>query len=256
MALTPADTLPTPASDRIAGIAIATATVVSTLFVALDRGGGGTTPQQVLQGIAGLARLKEIVHGVAIASVCAYGFGYAALARRLGLQRPHVLVGLIVYLIGCMAMVVATTLDGFVIPHVAIDGAANPERVRFAYDLVHYLNVVLNDFAKLGWVLQAVGALAWSLALLQRTRFGRAVGVVGLLSSTLVCAIVLGSATSMSMTALLGVLLAQLLWNVAAAIFLVWRPKHAVEGTHFGAAAVAERESPRPTGQSTLESAL
>ena len=29
--------------------------------------------------------LKEVVHGVAIASVCAYAFGYASLARRLGL---------------------------------------------------------------------------------------------------------------------------------------------------------------------------
>ena len=38
-----------PAKDnshrtRVAGIAIATAAVVSTIFVALDRGGGGSTP--------------------------------------------------------------------------------------------------------------------------------------------------------------------------------------------------------------------
>ena len=211
-------------SDRSAGVAIATATIVSTLFVALDRSGGGTTPAQVLAGIAGLAWLKALVHGVAIASVCAYGFGYASLARRLGMHRPLVLAGLVVYLIGCVAMVGATIIDGFVIPHVALDASAAPDRIRFAYDLVHYLGVVLNDLAKLGWILQAIGALAWSCVLLRTPGFERAIGLLGLLSSALVCAVVLGSATSMSMAALLGVLIAQLLWNLAAAVLLLRRP--------------------------------
>jgi len=210
--------------DRSAGVAIATATIVSTLFVALDRSGGGTTPAQVLAGIAGLAWLKALVHGVAIASVCAYGFGYASLARRLGMHRPLVLAGLVVYLIGCVAMVGATIIDGFVIPHVALDASAAPDRIRFAYYLVHYLGVVLNDLAKLGWILQAIGALAWSCVLLRTPGFERAIGLLGLLSSALVCAVVLGSATSMSMAALLGVLIAQLLWNLAAAVLLLRRP--------------------------------
>ena len=210
--------------DRSAGVAIATATIVSTLFVALDRSGGGTTPAQVLAGIAGLAWLKALVHGVAIASVCAYGFGYASLARRLGMHRPLVLAGLVVYLIGCVAMVGATIIDGFVIPHVALDASAAPDRIRFAYDLVHYLGVVLNDLAKLGWILQAIGALAWSCVLLRTPGFERAIGLLGLLSSALVCAVVLGSATSMSMAALIGVLIAQLLWNLAAAVLLLRRP--------------------------------
>lgn len=186
--------------------------------------GGGTTPAQVLAGIAGLAWLKALVHGVAIASVCAYGFGYASLARRLGMHRPLVLAGLVVYLIGCVAMVGATIIDGFVIPHVALDASAAPDRIRFAYDLVHYLGMVLNDLAKMGWILQAIGALAWSCVLLRAPGFERAIGLLGLLSSAVVCAVVLGSATSKSMAALLGVLIAQLLWNLAAAVLLLRRP--------------------------------
>lgn len=210
--------------SRAAAFAIAGATVVSTVFVALDRSGGGTTPAEILAGIAGLIVLKEVVHGVAIASVCAYGFGYATLARRLGLQRPAVLAALIVYLFGCVAMIGATLLDGFVTPHVALDAAnATPERVAFAYNLVHYLGVVLNDLAKLGWILQAIATLAWSIMLLRLRGLERVVGVVGLLSSALVCAAVIGSATNMSMASLLGVLLAQLLWNLAAATLLFRR---------------------------------
>jgi hypothetical protein len=206
---------------RAAAFAIAGATLVSTVFVALDRSGGGSTPAEILAGIARLVVLKETVHGVAIASVCAYGFGYTVLARRLGLQRPAVLAALIVYLFGCVAMIGATLLDGFVTPHVALDAAnATPERVAFAYNLVHYLGVVLNDLAKLGWILQAIAAFAWSVVLLRMPGRERMVGVVGLVSSALVCAAVVASATNMSMTSLLGVLLAQLLWNLAAAALL------------------------------------
>lgn len=219
----------TPSSmpARSAGYAIATATIVSTVFVAIDRSGGGTTPAQILAGIAGLGSLKAVVHGVAIASVCAYGFGYAALARALGLHRPLVLAGLVAYMIGCVAMVGATITDGFVIPHVAADALARPERIRFAYDLVHELNVVLNDLAKLGWILQAVGTVAWSAVMLRGRGLPRAIGCIGVVSSVLVCAVIAASATSMSMAALLGVLVAQLLWNLAAAVLLVRWPRQA-----------------------------
>jgi len=207
---------------RTAGIAIATAAVVSTIFVALDHSGGGSNPLEILQGIARLQDLKEVVHGVAIASVCAFAFGFATLARRMGLHRPLVLIGLTTYLIGCVAMVGATITDGFIITHIAVDAIhGTPERVAFAYNLIHYAGVALNDMAKLGWILQAVGTLAWSITLVRENGFNRAAGVVGVLSSTLVVALVFGSATNMSMTSLLSVLLAQLIWNFAAAVLLM-----------------------------------
>lgn len=212
----------TASGTRPAAIAIAAATVLSTVFVALDHGGGGTTPPEILAGIARLALLKEVVHGVAIASVCAYAFGYTVLARELGVERPPVLAGLLAYLFGCAAMLGATLLDGFVTPHVAIDAAqAAPARVAFAFDLVHYLNIVLTDFARFGWLVQALAAAAWSLLLVGRSGT-RLAGGVGLLSSALVVALVATSSTRMGMPTLLGVLVAQLLWNLTAAV-LLWR---------------------------------
>jgi hypothetical protein len=210
---------------RIAGIAIAAATVISTIFVALDHSGGGSNPLEILQGIARLQPLKEVVHAVAIASVCAFAFGYATLARRLGLRQPLVLLGLSTYLIGCVAMVGATITDGFIVTHIAVDAVhAAPERVAFAYNLIHYAGVALNDMAKLGWILQAVGTLAWSIALVREHGFSRVAGVVGMLSSMLVVTLIVGSATNMSMTSLLSVLLAQLIWNFAAAALLLRDP--------------------------------
>jgi hypothetical protein len=221
--------LPSP-TGRLPGGAIALAAVASTIAVALDGNAGGHTPQEILASIGQLQNLKAVVHGIAIAATCIYAYGYATLARRLGLQRPAVLAGLVAYLFGCAALLGATILDGFVTPHVALDGAAAtaPERVRFAFDMVHYLGIVLTDFAKLGWVLQAVGSLAWSAALL-RTPNGRWVGGVGLLSSLLMLGAVLGSSVYMSMAAILAILVSQLLWNLAAATWLIRRPADAAE---------------------------
>lgn len=220
-----------PASTKAAGIGIALATIVSTVFVALDESGGGQGQLAILQSIAQLQSLKAWVHGVAIASLCAYAFGYAALAQRLSLRRPAVLAGLACYLMGCVALVGATVVDGFVIPHIAADAVVgSPERVRIAYELVHYAGLALTDAAKIGWLLQAAGALIWSLALFRESGLARIVGAVGGVANLLVAAAVLGSGVNMSMVSILSVLLAQLLWNLAAATLLIRTPREAVVG--------------------------
>lgn len=215
------DAAPAIDRDRTAGLAIAAAAIISTVAVAMDRGTSGHNQQEILQGIAALQPLKEWVHAIAMASVTAMAFGYTVLARKLDLHRPTALAGLLLYLLGCVAMFGATLIDGFIIPHLAVDGAkATPERVAFSYNLIHYAGIALNDAAKLGWVLQAVGTLAWSMQLLRMRGLARTAGVVGLLSSGLVVALVVVADTNLGMTALLSILVAQLLWNLAAAVLL------------------------------------
>ncbi|WP_310268114.1 hypothetical protein [Roseateles saccharophilus] len=211
---------------RAAGIAIALATVVSTVFVALDESGGGQGQLAILQSIAQLAALKAAVHGVAIASLCAYAFGYTALTRRLSLQRPAVLAGLAAYLMGCVALVGATVVDGFVIPHLAADAiVGSPMRLQVGYELVHAAGIALTDAAKIGWLLQAAGALAWAGVLMGEAGLARVVGIVGAVANLAMGAAVLGAGVNMSMTAILTILLAQLVWNVAAALWLVRAPR-------------------------------
>lgn len=226
-----AATLPSPAAaprsaNASPGWALVLAAVASTVAVALDQGAGGHNPQEILRNIGQLQSLKGLVHGVAIAATCLYAFAHASLAQRLGPRRPAVTAGLVAYLLGCVALLGATLLDGFVTPQVALDGAAAtaPERLRFAYDLVHYLGIVLTDLAKLGWVLQAAGVLLWSSVLVQGTGRSRWVGAIGLLSSALMLVAVIGSPLSMSMAPILAVLVSQLLWNVTAGAWLIRSP--------------------------------
>ena len=211
---------------RVAGIAIALATLVSTVFVALDESGGGQGQLAILQSIAQLAALKATVHGVAIASICAYAFGYSALARRLSLHRPAVLAGLAAYLMGCVALVGATIVDGFVIPHLAADAiVGSPMRLQVGYELVHAAGIALTDAARIGWLLQAAGALAWASVLMGEAGFARVIGIVGALANLAVGAAVLGAGVNMTMTAILTILLTQLVWNLAAALWLVRAPR-------------------------------
>lgn len=221
-----------------AGLAIATATVLSILFVALDDGASGGTPLAILQSIIKLRNMKELVHGVAIASVLAYAFGYATLATRLDLRRPLVLAGLTTYLIGCVAMIGATILDGFISSDVAAQFvSASPEGVKLGYNLIVFVGVALTDLAKLGWVLQALASIAWAWTLLEKRGFARAIGTIGLLSGGLVLAAVFSSGANMDMTAILSILIAQAVWNLAAASLLIRRKDFDAKAKDAGAGA-------------------
>ncbi|MES2069298.1 MAG: hypothetical protein V4488_03045 [Pseudomonadota bacterium] len=215
----------TAGSTIPAGIAIAAATILSILFVALDDSATGASPLAILQSMIAMTAMKQVVHGVAIASVLAYAFGYSSLAVKLDVRRPLVLAGLTTYLIGCVAMIGATMLDGFISSDVASQFAgASPEGVKLGYNLVVFMGIALTDLAKLGWILQAVAAIAWSISLLAErgfSRFSHVIGWIGLASGGLVIVVVVSAGANMSMAALLGTLAAQAIWNLAAAALLI-----------------------------------
>ncbi len=215
--------LPAPSALRTAGWAIAIATILSTLAVALDGNASGANPQAIMQSMVALRATKGAVHTVAIMAILAYAFGYTVLARQLDLRRPLVLAGLSTFLIGCMAMIGATILDGFVSIDVAaaFANAPSPESVKQGYNMIALLGIALTDLARLGWILQALASLAWSWTLLGKPGMARAIGTVGLVSSCLVIYSSAASGANMTMTALLTILLCQALWNFAAATLLI-----------------------------------
>ncbi|RFP08152.1 hypothetical protein D0T23_30455 [Duganella sp. BJB475] len=209
-------------SARAAGLAIAAATILSTIFVALDQGASGTTPQEIMTSMVAMRAMKSLVHTVAIASVLAYAFGYASLATRLDLRRPLVLGSLTTYLIGCVAMIGATTLDGFVSGDLAaIFAGASPDGVKQGYNMITFTGVALTEMARVGWVLQAIAGIGWSLVLLGGRGLQRGIGLLGLLSGALVVGTVVVVGVNMDLAAILSILVAQAVWNLAAAFLLV-----------------------------------
>lgn len=208
---------------RAAGLAIAAGTILSTITVAADSSASGDSPRAFLMSMIAISASKALVHLVAMAAVLAYAFGFTTLARRLDLQRPLVLAGLGAFLFGCVAMLGATLIDGFISSDVAaaFANAPSPESVKQGYNLVLYGDIVLTDLARLGWVLQALATIAWAPALLAGAGWQRVTGVVGLLSGGLVIAAVVAAGAMMSMQALLSIILAQAVWNLAVAVLLM-----------------------------------
>jgi hypothetical protein len=129
-----------------------------------------------------------------------------------------------------MAMIGATTLDGFISGDLAAQFAgASPDSVKQGYNMIGFTGVALTDLARVGWVLQAVATIGCSLVLLQRCGMRRAVGLVGLLSGGLVVATVIVAGANMDLTALLSIILAQAIGNLAFAVLLLRDKTSAVQ---------------------------
>ena len=144
--------------DRAAGIALIVAAAGSMLGMAHH-------PASLRDGA-----MIAIVHGAMILFTGMMTFGFAHLSRRLGLERPAVLAGLVAFAIGAIAEIGAATVNGFAMPALAGHGASHD-----AIDTLWFLNQAL---AGLG--VTAIGAayVLWSLALWRRHKLVAALGVV------------------------------------------------------------------------------
>ncbi|HZP67232.1 MAG TPA: hypothetical protein VFB32_13095 [Rudaea sp.] len=214
-------------NTRAAGLVIAASAIASIVFVALDEGGGGKDALSIMQSMVKAQPMHQLVHVVAMACIGGFMYGYGVLSQRLGLNRTPVLVGLVSYALGTVLMLLGTVVDGFV----STDAAAmfvggSPEAIEQGFRIVSAFSwVLLPDLARVAWVFQSVAAVAWSCALLRERGMQRAAGVVGLLAGALPAVIVFIVGTRMTDTVVVTILLAQGIWNIAAAAALVFRRK-------------------------------
>jgi hypothetical protein len=218
-----ATAVPVDGDARVAGLAIVVSTIVSTATVALDRGASGKTTLEILQSMVQIQSWHQNVHVVAIACICGLMYGYTVLSQRLDLKRPPVLIGLIAYAFGSVLMLSATILDGFISTGIAADFVnGTPEAAQAARWMIHVVeSIVLTDTARVAWVLQSVAAIAWSLALLRDAGMRRVVGCIGLVAGGLPAAMVIAAGAKMDLSVVVGTLLLQAVWNIAAGVLLL-----------------------------------
>jgi hypothetical protein len=214
---------PTPIDTRLAGIVILLAAILSIVFVALDTGASGSDPAAIMQSMVQGQQMHRVVHIVAMACLAGFMYGYTALSQKLGLQRAPVAIGLVTYGMGVVLMLIATLIDGFI----SVDTAAafvtkSSDALLVGYRMIQVMeNIALTDIARVSWIFQSAAAIAWSCALLADGGFRRKVGVAGLIAGALPAAAVIAAGSNMTITVVVGVLLLQAAWNVAAAILLV-----------------------------------
>ena len=210
-----------PVDTRAAGILLALAAVVSIVFVALDPEVTAKTSRAILEAMVANTSAHRLVHAVELACVACLGFGFVSLGARLGLRRPAVIGACLAYLVGCIAMVVAAVTDGFITGDVASYYLQPGHSVDTGREMIHLCYVVVQDFAAAAWCLQSVGVLALAFTLLRERGLPRIVGALGLFSGALPPIALAATWGAMDGGVVMGILLAQLVWNVAASVLLM-----------------------------------
>jgi hypothetical protein len=214
---------PAPTDARLAGLVILASAILSTATVALDRGASGKTTLEILQSMVQVQSWHQNVHVVAMACLCGLMYGYTVLSQRLDLRRAPVLMGLVTYALGSVLMFAATILDGFISTGIAADFVnGTPEAIQAARWMIHVVeSIALTDIARVAWVLQSVAAIAWSVALVRDAGMRRVVGYIGLVAGALPAAMVILAGAQMDLSVVVGTLLLQAVWNLAAGVLLL-----------------------------------
>ena len=165
----------------------------------------------------------QLAHVVAMACLGGLMYGYTAFSQRLGLHRAPVMAALIAYGLGTVLMFLGTIIDGFVATDTAlmfVDQA--PDLLKTGFWMIQTMaGVVLIDLAKVAWVLQSIAVLFWAVALLQERGLKRAIGVFGLVVGALPAITVFVVGSAMTDMVVVGILMMQAVWNIAAATLLL-----------------------------------
>src|SRR5262249_22467862 len=139
-------------------------------------------PLSLAGPIIGPVTLNAIVHGTALiaAPLIAYGFAHMTLA--LGGERPLMGLGFSFYLFAAASIILAATIDGFVVPQIAAAYHTAPPdiaaRLAPLGNLAHYLN---QSAAHVYTSLASIAILIWSIAWPAQSAGGQALRVWGAL---------------------------------------------------------------------------
>lgn len=167
------------ASGRWPGLVLIVAAAATVAGILHHPTGHGATGEELAASLVQAGPMLRLVHGAMIALLLAMSYGVTAHARRLGLDRDLVLLGLITFIAGILVMMPAPLLDGFVIP----DFAARAERsadVMAAFPAVSLFAMdMLLAFAKASSVLISFGIALLSLAMMRDRGAMRWFGLAG-----------------------------------------------------------------------------
>lgn len=193
-------------ADRIAGLSLIGAAALSVLTMAHHPSG------------AHAGALAGLVHGAMIVLLAAMAFGFAHFAGRRGLGRPAVLAGLVVYGLSLLAHVGAATINGFVVPALALRGQG-----AVGHDIFLFAWQANQALARLGVVATGAAFLLWSLDFLRRPGGeARLIGFAGLVAGTVPAALLAAGAIRMDVAGAFLAYAVHAAWTVLVGVHL-WR---------------------------------
>ncbi len=148
-------------------------------------------PSHIGPPVIGHLSLSALVHGTALFVGPMLAFGYAAIAARLGLNRPLSAMGLAFCLAGALFGMLAGTMSGLVIPEIVqaahvrapahgwpIDTEGLQQTLQAAANYTVWLN---RSFAQVHYAMFSIAMILWCIAWTQSGVSGWIVRGLGLL---------------------------------------------------------------------------
>lgn len=224
--------LPTPAghddahrSDTRSALLIGVASVLLLVGISHHPTAHSHDAREMFAEIGRLSVLNGAVHGGLLIVMLALFAALLGFSARLGWSSTRVRAGAVFYGASVVCMMAAALIDGFVLTRIAAghEGASDAE-VQSLVPIFRTWFDVNQVAAMAGIVASSIAILCWSLVLVGRGSLARAIAVLGFLAAALCTWMLWRSGARINLHVMGAVLLFQVVWNVAVAIWL-WRAR-------------------------------
>lgn len=108
--------------------------------------------------------LTGLVHGAAIVTIPTLAYCHVALARCIGFDRPLSVLALVLYCFAAVAMILAATMSGVLMPQLVESAGASGESQSFR-ELAGYTHALNQAFANVSVGLSSLAISLFGLAL-------------------------------------------------------------------------------------------
>jgi hypothetical protein len=165
--------------------------------------------------------VSAFAHSMAIVGVWLALWGLAGLSRTLGFARPMVVGALAAFAIPAPAVTVAATLDGFVIPQLALQALDAGDNVRDAmHSLIGFCVLVASSLTRIYMLLGAVAIAMWSWVIREQ-RWSGGLPVLGAAVALAAIGTALGGPAYISVHVVLLLAVVQSAWMVWAGVLMI-----------------------------------
>ena len=157
------------------------------------------------------------IHSVLLVLLAAMTFGFVHFARRRSLDRPAVLAGLIAYAFGAFANLGAATVNGLIVPALAMrgEGAVNPDLFAFAWETNQALDAIGVFGTGAAFVLWSVDLLA------ERRAAARLLGAAGLLVGIVSTVLLATGTLRMNVAGAFAIYAMEVAWAALVGLFML-----------------------------------
>jgi heme A synthase len=211
--------------DRKSGIAFIAGSLGGIVTMAIHpTAGGALSPDQVEH----LATMSGIAHSIALVSFFLLFLGALGLTRHLAAREAPgnpdrlALAALAAYAFAAAALMIATSVSGFVIPgimrHMMRDAAANTPQWNLVIDAVFQFN---QAFARIYSIAASLAILLWSISALRNGGLGRGISIYGCIIAPLLSILIAVGHLRLNVHGMAIVVLAHAIWLVVAALELI-----------------------------------